>query len=57
MTRPKVDIALLPLQIIDAVGHHHTLCQTRNVMIERVHGHPGGACAQPIQKANHRILR
>jgi hypothetical protein len=57
MTRPKVDIALLPLQIIDAVGNHHTLCQTRNVMIKRVHGRPGGECAQPIQMANHRILR
>jgi len=57
MARPTVDIALLPLQIIEAVGNHHILCQTRNVMIERVHGRPGGECARPIQMANHRILR
>src|SRR5712692_3976386 len=29
MARPKVDIAMMPLQIIDAVGNHHALCQTR----------------------------
>jgi hypothetical protein len=52
MARPQVDRAVLPLQIRDAVGHHHALRQTRQVMIAWFYGRLGGECPRPIQMAN-----
>jgi hypothetical protein len=52
MARPEVDIAMIALQIIDAMGNHDALCQTRKVMIKCFPGRLGVECARPLQIAN-----
>jgi hypothetical protein len=56
MARPEVDLAMSPLQIIDAVGNHNACGQTRKVRSKRCHGRLGGACARPIPMAHPRFF-